>query len=128
MKNRNTQIRIIVNNLRHEYLANAPSFCPDKIIFVPNKIKFVLDKIFFVPDKIFFGPDKKFCPRLKSSNLLRKSKENDFLAMEKFFLWLISHFLSFSIGKYVLFVQDKNSFCLGQKYFVQDKNAIVWTE
>ena len=38
--------------------SNAPSFCPDKIIFVP-------DKMLFVPDKTFFVLDKKFCSKLK---------------------------------------------------------------
>ena len=37
---------------------NAPSFCPDKIIFVP-------DKIIFVPDKITLSQTKHFCPRQK---------------------------------------------------------------
>ena len=50
----------------------APSFCPNKIIFVP-------DKIVFVPDKIKFVPDKIFCPRLKGSYLLGKSKADKVL-------------------------------------------------
>ena len=87
-----------LKNMRNQPEANALSICPDKIFFVPDKILFVPDKILFVPDKIFFVPDKiifvldktflsrtKFCPKLKSTFLLVKWMENNFLAMEKNF-------------------------------------------
>ena len=60
-------------------------FVPDKIIFVQNKMIFVLDKITFVLDKTFLSQTKKFCPKLKSTFLLVKWMENNFLAMEKNF-------------------------------------------
>ena len=49
-----------------------------------------------------------FFPRLKSSYLLGKRIETDFLAVEKNFPWLKSHFSSISHAKMYFLARDKN--------------------
>ena len=64
-------------------------------------MKIVLDKIKIVLDKTYFVPDKKFCPRLKSSYLLGKRIENDFLAVEKTFSMAKKSFSINFTSKYI---------------------------
>ena len=129
-----------------KFFTYALSICPDKIIFVPDKIFFVPNKIFFVLDKTNFVRDKNLVLSWKRTYLLVKWMENDFLATDKIFPTLKSHFPSisqakmyfFSLGQFffvwdknvlsrtkVIFVRDKNYFVRDKNYFVQDKNYFV---
>ena len=80
----------------------ALSFCPHKIIFVQDKIIFVKNKFKIVSEDFFFL-DKKYCPRLKSSYLLGKRIENDFLVVEKFLSVAKKSYSIHFTSKYALF-------------------------
>ena len=73
--------------------------------------------IFCTRQNIFCTGQNNFCPKLKSTFLLVKWMENNFLAMEKNFSTAWNHFLPFSQANMNFLVWDKN-FCPGQKCFV----------
>ena len=64
---------------------SCPVHLPEQNIFRPGQNIFCTGQNNFCPRQNIFVPDKKFCPKLKSTFLLVKWMENNFLAMEKNF-------------------------------------------
>ena len=71
----------------------------------------------YLPGQNIFCPHKKFYPWLRSSYLHGKRIENDFLAVEKNFPWLKSHFPS-------ILRTNMYSFRLGQNFLSRTKNIL----
>ena len=74
-----------------------------------------------LPRKNIFCPHKKFCPRLRSAYLLMKWMENDFLATDKIFPTLKSHFQSISQANVYFF-------SLGQNFLSRTKLVLSGTK
>ena len=67
------------------YLLLIPVHLPGQNIFCQGQNIFCTGQNNFCPRQNIFVPDKNFCPKLKSTFLLVKWMENNFLAMEKNF-------------------------------------------